>query len=364
MAKENSTLSRLVTAATAAAVTYEAYAIYTRRKTASAENAIDEETGITIKGYPLINGVHHYVQIHGKDRTNPVLLYVHGGPGEATSAYSHSYQKEWESFFTYVLYDQRGCGLSEKSDETLDLGLYVEDLKGVVNYIRSVLPDIPIVLFGQSWGSVIAAAAALKYPELFTAYIGTGQVVHVGNTLRASYNRAKECAHAENNEELWNALVSAEVKGNDCFYSPAYLRAKARYGFGSVKYNALSLAKNLYDDVTACPYMNLQDCVKSSLNSVSFSAQYRYFIKSDSFMNINLEDCGTEFKIPVYLIEGSSDWQAPYTLAREWYEKISAPEKKWLVVDKAAHMVQYDNLPELTGYLWGIKKELFEQERK
>lgn len=59
-----------------------------------------------------INGTDHSFLIRGASLKNPVIIFVHGGPGCSEIPYVVKYQKELEGFFTIVHYDQRGSGKS------------------------------------------------------------------------------------------------------------------------------------------------------------------------------------------------------------------------------------------------------------
>lgn len=54
-----------------------------------------------------INGSSHEIMIRGKDKDNPVIIFVHGGPGCSEIPYADKYQDLLESNFTVVNYDQR-----------------------------------------------------------------------------------------------------------------------------------------------------------------------------------------------------------------------------------------------------------------
>lgn len=50
--------------------------------------------------------------IRGKDRNNPILLLVHGGPGSAETPLFRYYNAALENNFIVVYWDQRACGKS------------------------------------------------------------------------------------------------------------------------------------------------------------------------------------------------------------------------------------------------------------
>jgi len=69
-------------------------------------NGIDETVVLTL------GGTRQVVNIRGSDKANPILIYIHGGPGSVEMPMAWSFQRPWEDFFTVVQWDQRGAGRS------------------------------------------------------------------------------------------------------------------------------------------------------------------------------------------------------------------------------------------------------------
>jgi pimeloyl-ACP methyl ester carboxylesterase len=67
-------------------------------------NSVSEEMFVQIGGIP------QWITIKGDDRNNPVLLFLHGGPGDALSPLADAMYAGWEKDFTLVQWDQRGAG--------------------------------------------------------------------------------------------------------------------------------------------------------------------------------------------------------------------------------------------------------------
>lgn len=62
----------------------------------------DNKKGIYSYEYPIINGIKQYIQIRGMDKKNPLLLFLHGGPGSSLAGLCHVLQAGWEEYFTVV----------------------------------------------------------------------------------------------------------------------------------------------------------------------------------------------------------------------------------------------------------------------
>jgi alpha-beta hydrolase superfamily lysophospholipase len=123
--------------------------------------AIRTPNGIQEGMYVAIGGIQQWVQIRGEDRTNPVLLFVHGGPGASTLAISSSWQP-WEKYFTVVQWDQRGTGRTYRQTgrsvaSTMTVDQMTQDGIGVVEFLRAHLHKDKVVVVGHSWGSLLAS---------------------------------------------------------------------------------------------------------------------------------------------------------------------------------------------------------------
>lgn len=136
--------------------------------------------GINESMYVEINGTKQWISIYGEDRSNPVLLYLHGGPGVSTSLYDYAFTRKWADVYTVVTWDQRNCGKSYSSEQNnteLSYELLMSDGAQITKYILEYLEKDKITLLGHSWGTYYGCNLVLEYPEYYEAYIGTGQLV-------------------------------------------------------------------------------------------------------------------------------------------------------------------------------------------
>ena len=136
--------------------------------------------GINKSMYIDVNGTRQWINIYGKDMDNPVLLYLHGGPGSATSDIDYAFTRKWSDVYTVVTWDQRNCGKSYdagQNDTVLTRELFMADGKEVTEFLLNYLSKDKITILGHSWGSIYGANLVLEYPEYYECFIGTGQLV-------------------------------------------------------------------------------------------------------------------------------------------------------------------------------------------
>ena len=159
------------------------------------------EGGVNTLMYVDVNGSRQWISIYGQDLNNPVLLYLHGGPGSATSLFDYAFTWKWSDVYTVVTWDQRGCGKSydRSHPATITADIMMQDGKALTEYLRDYLHVDKITLLGHSWGSYLGANLALAYPEYYDAFIGTGQVIDMDENERRLYEAA--LAWSENDPE-------------------------------------------------------------------------------------------------------------------------------------------------------------------
>ena len=148
------------------------------------KNSMAEKRFISINGYKM------GMIIKSKDLSNPVLLFVHGGPGMPEYFLTEDYPTRLEDYFTVVWWDQRGAGLSYSSnidEKTITVDQYIDDTIAVTNYLRKYFGHDKIYLMAHSWGTYFGIQAVQKAPQLYNAYIGVGQITYQKESERMAY---------------------------------------------------------------------------------------------------------------------------------------------------------------------------------
>ena len=144
---------------------------------------------IYIEEYVPINGINQYLFHSGTNKLNPVMLFLHAGPGNAESLLAHVFQEKWEDIYTVVHWDQRGTGktLTKNPDEYPTIDSLLKDLLQIIQYLKKKYNKRKIILLGHSWGSVLGSTFIKHYPEEVAYYIGVSQIIGVFESLRVSY---------------------------------------------------------------------------------------------------------------------------------------------------------------------------------
>lgn len=306
---------------------------------------IKGENSISMLEQIEINGTGHEVMIRGVDRTNPILIFVHGGPGCSEIPYVRKYQKELEQYFTVVHYDQRGSGKSYHFFEdysNLTTDVLVDDLLALRDYVSKELGQEKVILIGHSFGTYIGMKAAAKAPTRFHAYIGIGQMANTLQSERESleytYEQAKQAGNAEDVKKL-ELIRSSIEQGKDL--TPRILLQK--YG------GAARLIHENRDYISGFllnPEYNGLDMIR--FYTGMFSSQD--ILLKEAF-DQNLPDIVDHLEIPTYFVTGKYDYMTTANAARDYFDVLDAPIKDFIVFNESAHYPQFEEKEKFVKWL-------------
>ncbi len=316
--------------------------------------AINRKTpagGISEARYIDVNGTKQWISIYGENKDNPVLLYLHGGPGSATSAYDYAFTRKWADIYTVVTWDQRNCGKSYdegQNNVALTYELMMSDGKVVTEYVLNYLGKDKLTLLGHSWGSYLGANLAISYPEYYEGYIGTGQLVDMYQNELAFYEVAKSWVGNDSEGLELLGRLSPDRFTEEHFSSRNLLLQKYGYDMmvDGTDYNVIAT-------VVFNPYYSLTDWV--DFLQADYSV-YMNFLMSDEFKKFSLID-KTEYMVPYYNINGDRDYQTNYEQAQDYFDEIEAPYKKIYIMKNTTHGLLESKSEEFSEILHEIARE-------
>ncbi|QOZ27012.1 alpha/beta fold hydrolase [Bradyrhizobium sp. CCBAU 51753] len=332
-------IAAVLIAAAAAGLGYRAW----RQQVAAEILAIRSPNGVQEGRYVVLGGIQQWIQIRGEDRGNPVLLFVHGGPGSSTLPISSGW-RPWEKYFTVVQWDQRGAGRTygmtgDTVAPTMTLERMTQDGVELADYLRRHLRKDRIILVGHSWGSFLGVHIVKQRPDLFYAYVGTGQVVGRATFEKAFENtiaRLQALAQSANNREALAEL--APIAANPVA-NPDNRLVADRWS------KALALPPDAFRPAGPVPPLFMPDFSLldwyNRRSGTAFSAKYLRGRVSPMFQR-DLVALGLEFRVPVILIEGDADDITPSGPAEQYLKQITAPHKEFVPVRGAGHFIPFD----------------------
>ena len=307
--------------------------------------------GINESRYVDVNGTKQWINIYGEDIDNPVLLYLHGGPGSATSDIDYAFTRKWADVYTVVTWDQRNCGKSydkEQNNITLTYDLMMNDGKAVTEYVLNYLGKDKLTLLGHSWGTYFGCNLILEYPEYYECYIGTGQLVDMHQNEFAFYENAKNWVG--NDPEGLELLKKLSPDNFTEEHFNARNQLMEKYGYGMM---VDGTDYNIPATVIFNPYYSFVDWI--NFFKVDYSV-YMKFLMSDEFKKFSLTD-KTKYEVSYYNINGNRDYQTNYEQAQAYFDKIDAPYKKMYIMENTTHGLLESKSQAFSDILHEIAKE-------
>jgi pimeloyl-ACP methyl ester carboxylesterase len=284
-----------------------------------------------------INGIRQSMIVQTTDVTNPVLLFLHGGPGMPEFFLNTTHPAGLERDFTMVWWDQRGAGLSFDPDippESMTLAQLIADTISVTDFLRQCFKKEKIYLLGHSWGSFLGIQVAAAAPQLYHAYIGMAQVsFQLRSEVAAHRYMLDEYAH-RGDAAMVRRLTAAPATMDDGL-SDAYLRLRdgAMHGLGiGTTRDMASVVTGVFFPVWRCPAYTLGEKV-NIWRGMSFS---RRFLWND-FIRTDLTNLIHQLDLPLYFFTGLYDYTANHDLAKGFFDQIKAPVRGFYTFQKSAH---------------------------
>jgi proline iminopeptidase len=287
-----------------------------------------------------IGGIDQWVSIRGTDRRNPVLLYIHGGPGYVSIPMSWWFNRGVEEYFTVVQWDQRAAGKTHLLTDpatiapTLTRERMIADAEEMATWARQEFGKDRIFVLGHSWGSFLGLELAQRHPQWLYAYIGVAQLIDGPENERRGWRFAMDAAHHTGNEKAIRELEKIApyaAPGKVVPIEDLYVQRKWVGFFGGVMAyrtdnsadSDLSLLSPDYTDAQigriwegnkfATPYL-LPELVALDLTSIR------------------------KLTVPLILFEGRHDRNVNAEVSAAWFANVQAPEKQLVWFEHSAHM--------------------------
>jgi proline iminopeptidase len=276
-----------------------------------------------------IGGIEQWVTIRGDDRRNRVLLLLHGGPGDVQSPFISTYAP-YEKDFVLVQWDQRGAGrtFAKSGAAGVSLEKLVVDGIDLAKQLHKRFPKQKLIVFGHSWGSVVATEMVQQRPELFDAYVGTGQVAAWADSVQFQFDFLKR-RYKEKADAI--ALASLEAIGK-----PDPKNLQQYFSFSRPIRQHLNPSDTAWlAEMRKVAVANgeTETTMKATGEGMTVSGA----ALSGSMVAEDLSATALRFKIPYYVIQGRHDLFTPTPLAEAYFNKVSAPRKRLIIIEDAGH---------------------------
>jgi pimeloyl-ACP methyl ester carboxylesterase len=296
---------------------------------------------LTVKRFIEIGGIQQGFFIRAENPDNPVILFLHGGPGSPELPMIIPYEvfERLEKYFTVCYWEQRGAGISFSNSidpATMTVAQMVEDTRQMTEYLQHRFNQEKIYLIGHSWGSYLGVKTIEKYPENYWAYIGIGQVTNQVESEKLAYDYMLQHATKINDKSAIKKLQKYDKNAPDFVNNLDYIMTVRsplmnKYGIGFMHEETASFI-DMAKLILSFKGYTLSEKV-NYLRGMDFSQTTLW----NSVIEDNLFESSTIFQVPVYITHGKYDYQVSHTLAREWFDKIEAPQKAFFTFENSAH---------------------------
>jgi pimeloyl-ACP methyl ester carboxylesterase len=298
--------------------------------------AILSPKGIDEAQFVKIGGIEQWVTIRGWNRDNPVLLFLHGGPGDVTNPWTFALFAPWEKHFTVVQWDQRGAGKTLRKNgptiaPSITVDRMVQDGIELSEYLRKHLGKDKIIIVAHSFGSILGVGMARARPDLFYAYVGTGQVADETKNYFVAYDALLQKAKASGDQR---AIDELNHVGPPPYESGEGYRVQWKWANafeGADQFLAGTIGLTL-----VAPGSSVQEFNDIADGEMLSAEQLVPQTKSSG-----PKELGLEFSIPIFFIQGAEDFTTPTALARNYLESIKAPRKEFVTIDGAGHFAVF-----------------------
>jgi proline iminopeptidase len=324
------------------------------RKIVRGLDTIVTAAGVQDTFVTTLGGAKQVVSVRGAARANPILIYVHGGPGAAEMPFAWAFQRPWEDFFTVVQWDQRGAGRSYLLNDpaqlapTMTLDRIRDDAIELIEQLRRRYGKRKVFLLGHSFGSVIGMAVAAKRPDLLHAYIGMGQYIDTDAGEKAGYAWTLDQARRDHNAEAVRALEALQPYPGDTTIAKIDAERKWANYYGGLFWRHkdgdfyYKLAR-LSPDYTLVERQNYD---KGGAFSTGLLEKQLHGL---SYLPLMRLDC------PVFMFMGRHDALTPPSLAAAWLDRVQAPRKGETWFENSSHMMMIEEPGRMLAALLRIR---------
>ena len=298
------------------------------RKRNAQDYAITAPNGIDEARYVEIGGIAQWVTIRGEDRNNPVLLVLHGGPGDATNPWGYAGFRSWLKAFTVVQWDQRGSGRTfgkhgPSVAPTITIERMARDGVELAELLMKTLQKGKIILVGHSWGSILGVFMVKARPDLFYAFVGTGQVGDPARNYAVAYDALLKKAERVGEQRAIRELREVGP--------PPYADGRGyavQRKWSNLFEGADSFISSMFGLALVAPGYSLRD-VNDWIDGQNLSCE-RLIPQTNA---LDTKKLGGEFAVPFFVIQGAEDFTTPTSLARSFVDSIRAPRKAFIPIE-------------------------------
>jgi len=285
-----------------------------------------------------IGGVKQALLIRGRNKNNPILLFLHGGPGTPYDGWAYRFQAKLEERFVVVHWDQRGSGKSYNwatPKKSITVEQILRDTHELMVYLTKRFGKQKLYLVGHSWGSFMGMYLVKRHPELIHAYIGAAQMVDLLEQEKLSHQFVLEEAQKRGDKKMLRRLEKVGEPPYEDLYKGFAAKYQALTDYGGFIYGETKQA-NLFKSILKSKEYNFFRFVQYGFG---LFYHYKNLLKNEGERTWEVSPItyANKVEVPVYFIQGKYDEVAPRQLLDKYYELLDAPHKELIVLQNSGH---------------------------
>ncbi len=295
-----------------------------------AQNKVKTHEGVKI------GGIKQWIGAKSNDDSKPLLLFLHGGPGFSSRAYSKKFVKQLKDDFIVAQWDQRGTGITaawNPTNDALSIDLMHSDTEEVINYLLEKFNKEKLYLVGFSWGGFLGFEFAINHPELLHAYIPVSPMVYNSESERRTLEMIKVKSRVSKNTQAIEELSQVKIPFES--WEQLYFQRKWTAFYSSESTPVSTYPKSLFEEW------------------------------SEKWMKIFLEASEVDYRkkassleCPVYFFISDKDFAANYQLTEEYYHQLEANQKELIWFYESTHEIPTDEPKKFGQELVKVRKAL------
>jgi len=296
--------------------------------------------GVQERIFVTLGGIEQVIHVRGRNTSNPVIIWLHGGPGWSDAYELAPWQYKMENDYTFIRWDQRGSGRSyhRSPGAPLSLDILISDVDALVDYAKARFGQ-SVYIIGDSWGSQLGITYASKHPEKIAGYVGIAQPINSAESDRIAIVTAYERALAAGNKSDAEQMRTVYERIKDKSYADIDISADNE-DFILIQHLPAKYLAPRYESQGAgiffSPWFGLHETKELLtvflVNNRLFSDRnITLFYEIDSFVPPE------SLEVPVAFIMGSEDYICNTALVADYYGRVIAPSKNMFIVDGAGH---------------------------
>jgi pimeloyl-ACP methyl ester carboxylesterase len=300
-------------------------------------------------GFARIGGIDQWVAIRGGESLRMAMLFLHGGPGDAQSPFLSVFAP-WEKRYVVAQWDQRGAGKTFAKNGTstpnMSLEQMAQDGVEVIQYVLRQLGVRKLILVGHSWGSILGLGVVRLRPELFHAFVGTGQIVSCKNLV-----------------EMWRLTAVARARAAGDAQAATELNGLSALDFTDMAKLGLLFKWQAPFAGSDMGYIDMQGRILGSPSKPTspeaadwYSGKLLFSIPKliQFFIDFDAGAAGYDLQVPFFVIQGRDDSRTPPEAARVFVNQVLAPAKGYTAID-GGHFACFTNP---TGFLNALDSDI------